>query len=180
MRSYESHVDWYHQQLDSLLNNNKDQSWSLINTPIIRHDVGTLPASLVFGIHRWPMNSAHKGPVMSSLMLLTPQAILLEGHIHTTPLTGWAGVGLTHWPLGDIGAILKLQFSISFYWLVSSHCLMIMYWDECQGTSPTISQHWFSNPRLYKSIVMHGKFKKENLIDSSNVTLMSKQLRHSQ
>ena len=27
---------------------------------------------------------------------------------------------LTHWPLGDLDAILKLQFSI-FYWLVSSH-----------------------------------------------------------
>ena len=30
---------------------------------------------------------------------------------------------LTHWPLGDLDAILKLQFSISFYWLVSSHHL---------------------------------------------------------
>ena len=26
---------------------------------------------------------------------------------------------LTHWPLGDLDAILKLQFSISFYWLVN-------------------------------------------------------------
>ena len=30
---------------------------------------------------------------------------------------------LTHWPLGDLDAISKLQFSISFYWLVSSHRL---------------------------------------------------------
>ena len=50
---------------------------------------------------------------------------------------------LTHWPLGDLDAILKLQFSILFYWLVSSHRLMIMPWDECQGTSPMISQQWF-------------------------------------
>ena len=51
---------------------------------------------------------------------------------------------LTHWPLGDLDAILKLQFSISFYWLVSSHCLRIVPWDECQRTSPMISQHWFT------------------------------------
>ena len=50
---------------------------------------------------------------------------------------------LTHWPLGDLDAILKLQISISLYWLVSSHRLRIMPWDECQGTSPMISQHWF-------------------------------------
>ena len=50
---------------------------------------------------------------------------------------------LTHWPLGDLDAILKLQFSISFYWLVSSHHLMIVPSDDCHGTSPMISQHWF-------------------------------------
>ena len=42
---------------------------------------------------------------------------------------------LTHWPLGNLDAILKLQFSILFYWLVSSHRLMIMPSDECHGTS---------------------------------------------
>ena len=50
---------------------------------------------------------------------------------------------LTHWPLGDLDAILKLQFSISFYWLVSSHHPKVMPWDECHGTSQVISQHWF-------------------------------------
>ena len=46
---------------------------------------------------------------------------------------------LTHWPLGDLDAILKLQFSISFYWLVSSHRLKIMPWDECYGNSQMMS-----------------------------------------
>ena len=50
---------------------------------------------------------------------------------------------LTHWPLGDLDVILKLQFSISFDWLVSSHRLRLMPRDECQGTSPMINQHWF-------------------------------------
>ena len=50
---------------------------------------------------------------------------------------------LTHWPLGDLDVILKqLKISILFYWLVSSHRLMKMSWDECHETSP-ISQHWF-------------------------------------
>ena len=55
----------------------------------------------------------------------------------------WGLNMLTHWPLGDLDAILKLQFPISFYWLVSSHCLMIMPWDECHGTLLMMSQHWF-------------------------------------
>ena len=37
-----------------------------------------------------------------------------------------------------------------FYHLVSSHHLMIIPWDECHGTSPMISQHWFrSAPSHY-------------------------------
>ena len=42
---------------------------------------------------------------------------------------------LTHWPLGDLDVILKIQFSILFYWLVSSDALLIdnslrwMPWD---------------------------------------------------
>ena len=47
---------------------------------------------------------------------------------------------LTHWPLGDLHAILKLQFSILFYWLVSSHRLRRMPWGECQETLLTISR----------------------------------------
>ena len=53
-----------------------------------------------------------------------------------------ASMGLTHWPLGDLDTILKLQFSISFYWLVSSHRLRIIPWDECQGTSPVQVMAW--------------------------------------
>ena len=50
---------------------------------------------------------------------------------------------LTHWPLGDLDAILKMEFSILFYWLVSSDNLMIMPSDECHRTLLMISQHWF-------------------------------------
>ena len=58
---------------------------------------------------------------------------------------------LTHWPLGDLDAILKLQFSILFYSLVSSHHLRIiddkstlvqvMAWCQ-QATSHYLSPCW--------------------------------------
>ena len=50
---------------------------------------------------------------------------------------------LTHWPLGDLNVILKLQFSILLYWLVFANLLMIMSSDECYRTLLMISQHWF-------------------------------------
>ena len=40
---------------------------------------------------------------------------------------------LTHWPLGDLDVILKIQFSILFYWLVSWDLCMIMPSDECHN-----------------------------------------------
>ena len=52
-------------------------------------------------------------------------AFHLSGPLQGNPLVT-SGFPLTHWPLRDLDAILKLQLSILFYWLVSSHCLMIM------------------------------------------------------
>ena len=51
---------------------------------------------------------------------------------------------LTHWPLEDLNMILKMEFSILFYWLVSLDLLMIMPSDECHRTLLMISQHWFT------------------------------------
>ena len=50
---------------------------------------------------------------------------------------------LTHWSPGDPDAILKTQFSILYYWLVSSDLLMISPSDECHGTSLMRSKLWF-------------------------------------
>ena len=67
---------------------------------------------------------------------------------------------LTHWPLGDLNVILKMEFSILFYWLVSSHdnalqwmphdltddkstWVQVMAWC-CQATSHYLSQCWLS------------------------------------
>ena len=43
---------------------------------------------------------------------------------HNIPVS--APLRLTHWALEDLNAILKLQFSMLFYRLVSSHRLMII------------------------------------------------------
>ena len=44
-----------------------------------------------------------------------------------------ASMSLTHWPLGDLGVISKIQISILFYRLVSSEHLMIMPSDQWQS-----------------------------------------------
>ena len=49
---------------------------------------------------------------------------------------------LTHWPVENLDAFLKIQFSFLFYWLLSSD-LLIMPSHECHGTLLMISQHWF-------------------------------------
>ena len=58
-------------------------------------------------------------------------------------MLSWGQNELTHWPVGDMNAILKIWFSILFYWLVSSYLLMIMPSDECHRTLLMIIQHWF-------------------------------------
>ena len=46
---------------------------------------------------------------------------------------------LTHWPLGNLDAIVKLQFSISFYWLVFSHRIRRwMPWDLTDDKSALV------------------------------------------
>ena len=62
----------------------------------------------------------YKGPVIQEAF---PSHVRLQ-------LNHWL---LTHWPLGDLHASLKMEFSILFYWLVSSDLLMIMPCDECIG-----------------------------------------------
>ena len=71
-------------------------------------------------------------------MGLWVHSIIFNLILHYMHCTGWNIMLLTHWPLGDLDAILKLQFSFSLYWLVSSHHLRIMPWDECHGTSLNI------------------------------------------
>ena len=41
---------------------------------------------------------------------------------------------LTHWTLGDVHAIRKMEFSILFSWLVYSDLLMTKPSDECHIT----------------------------------------------
>ena len=49
---------------------------------------------------------------------------------------------LTHWSMGELDVIAKMQFSVLFYWLASSD-LMILSSHEYTNTTPMISQQWF-------------------------------------
>ena len=83
-------------------------------------------ASLAFvrGIHRWPVNSPPKGPVTQKIFPFD-DVIMYRHHFNiATTLSktlneqgGWVtGIHLTstHWPLGNLEAVFKLQFSIFF------------------------------------------------------------------
>ena len=97
---------------------------------------------------------------------------------------------LTHWPLGDLDAILKLQFSILFYWLVSSHRLRIMPWDKwdltddksilvqvmawChQAPSHYLSQCWPSSMSRYGVTRPQWVKKNKNIISYQYFTVYS-------
>ena len=62
--------------------------------------------------------------------------------------------------LGNLDAILKMEFSILFYWLVSSGLLMMIPSDECHRTLLIISQHWF---RLWLGAVRQQAITRANV-----------------
>ena len=66
---------------------------------------------------------------------------------------------LTHRPLGDLDVILKMQFKVVFYRLVSSDILMKMPSNKCLKILPMISQHW---PRQWLGAI------RQQLIISAN------------
>ena len=99
-----------------------------------------------------PVNSPHNGPVTRKMFPFDDVIMIysyLLRHVARQPCSWHSSnyevsvTGLTHWPLGDLNAILKMEFSILFFWLVSWDFLMIMPSDECHRISLMISQHWF-------------------------------------
>ena len=91
--------------------------------------------AFVWGIHRGPVNSPHKGPVTRKMfpfddiiMAGSPVCIMKLALFEHILYVSWKQVstsnGLIHWSgVADLDAILKKRFSILFYWLVSSHLL---------------------------------------------------------
>ena len=63
---------------------------------------------------------------------------------------------LTHWPLGDLAAVLKVQCKIDkliIQMRIVAHALSVkLLSGECPRTSVMISQHWF---RWWLSAVRH-------------------------
>ena len=90
------------------------------------------------GIH--PIIMASNNAVWPSL---APRRIRQNSPSWKTRRYMYCIVLLTHWPLGDLDVILKIEISLLFYLYVSSNLLMIMPLDECHRTLVLISQHWF-------------------------------------
>ena len=64
------------------------------------------------------LEKLHSQQVQSWVILLN-EISCTEGHFRSS------GVILTHWPLGNLNAILKIECSILLYWLVSSDLLIM-------------------------------------------------------
>ena len=119
--------------LPNSFNNNWFISWVLLNEMASKWMVQG-PSNVNIGWDNGLVPSGNK-PL--------PQPMLTQIYVIIIMMLSLGHSELTHWPLGDLDAILKLQFSILFYLLISSHRLRIRPWDEWQGTSLMISQHWF-------------------------------------
>ena len=102
----------------------------------------------------------------------------LQNYFHISQ----GGNQLTHWPLGDLVAIPKMEFSILFYWLLSSHddalrwmpqdltddkstLVQVMAWCR-QATSHYLSQCWLSS--LSPHGVVRPQWVKKNLPQTSS------------
>ena len=76
------------------------------------------------GIHQWPVNSPHKGPVTRKMFLFDDVIMLIfktDSDAHragscrkSASTTHSMHSSLTHWPQGDVDVIWKMWFSSTF------------------------------------------------------------------
>ena len=132
----------------NIRNNDLQSLPDIFDLPLTEIEIGNNPLECNHSLRSW--NEKKSTPLSVDDVDAICQAPATRSgeklmEVHPVYLQCYEGAPfvLTRWPLGDLDAILKLQFLISFYRLVSSHHLRIMPWDECHGTSPMISQHWF-------------------------------------
>ena len=81
----------------------------------------------------WMVKEGNNTLIYYTSLLVGPAPMLEPVHLlQQLPLPPrW--VLLTHWSLGDLDAILKMQMLILFYWWVFLELLMIMPSDECHA-----------------------------------------------
>ena len=109
-------------------------------------------ASLAFvrGIHWWPLNSPHKGPVtrkispiddviMFKFKILQPFKFQVK-FTHSGSMLAFARAWaiwnlINHWPLGDVAVIEKVWFSSSLNRIVAWTFAVELFSGECLRTS---------------------------------------------
>ena len=113
-------------------------------------------ASLAFvrGIHRWLVNSPHKGAVTRK-MFPFDDIIMLEIHhcqhivsqissgiLNISTCRAYCELGLAHWPLRDLEVMLQVNVSNLFYKLITCTLPLKLVLGECHRTPLMKSQHW--------------------------------------
>ena len=115
------------------------------------------PASLAFvrGIHRWPVNSPHKGPVTRKMFLLDDVIIhdqWLIGQSWTFSVNKSTSTKLlklltvqklVDWGLTEIITIAQITLSDKFSWRKSFVFRSKFHWSLFVGFQLIICWHWF-------------------------------------
>ena len=118
-------------------------------------------------VHRWAVNSPHKGPVTRKIFSFddvimnndvacsahggfrcttwqAPKLHITESPLHTEVQWYWTdstNPTLTHW--GKIPAILQTSFSSAFSWMKMYECCLRCHWSLFLRFEITMLQYWF-------------------------------------
>ena len=107
--------------------------------------------AFVRGIHWWPVNSPHKGPVMQKMFPFDDIILMVDflpnthirhhiAHMRSSNMRGLWGL-LTHFPLNKIAAISQMLISDTFSWMKYSVFWTKFHWSLFLSVQLTITRH---------------------------------------
>ena len=103
-----------------------------------RKDQSSTSLAFVRGIHRWLVNSSHKGSVTRK-MFPFDDVILSSSSTHTCVIRPrW----LTHWGKDEIDAIVHTPCSNAFPWMKMYLLWLKFHWSLFPMVKLTMLQHW--------------------------------------
>ena len=117
--------------------------------------------AFVWGIHRWPVNSSHKGPVTRKMVPFDDVIMWsIKSHLTVQSLTSvrrgreeqvqstacgsqCARCPLSHWGRDKMAAIFQTTFWNGFSWMKMYKFRLKFHWNLFLWVQLTIFQHWF-------------------------------------
>ena len=101
--------------------------------------------AFVRGIHQWPVNSPHKGPV--TLKMFPFDDVIMPCYNNRTYFClgkhNKQCAYLTHWGRDKMAAISQTIFSNAFSWMKMDEFRLRFHWSLFLRVQLTIFQHWF-------------------------------------